>query len=879
MPLEAELHAPKTMAKRAAAGTLALAVCLSGGVALAGAASADANFKFDQRVAGADRTETAVKASQAAYPAGTQAGGVVVVNAWATVDGLAASYAAGLKNAPILYTETDSTAQITLDEIKRLGAKNIWIVGGTTRVSQKLENDWKAAGYTVERLAGADRYETAAKVATAGGTAVEKVFVASGNAPADALAVGPMSYKKKYPILLTETGRVPASTAKALGDLAEKERIVVGGTAVVDEDTALALGATSRLSDVDRQGTAIKVAQHAIEKEGFSVADLALVGGGDNNAADALVAAPLAGKGNGVPLVFTRGNALGQSTTDYIKANFAKLTGKGWVFGGTAAVAQATAEEATKAAVGVVVAGYAVVDLNLTNNKFSYSDPTTKKVVEVTIASTDAFSVDGASASFGAFKDALSLGDVVSVSKDSAGKQTLALASKTVLAGLVGGAGAAGVDTTGGNVAFLDAVSGLAISGAITYKPTAAVYTVDGVSATLADFEANLNEGDTIAITGGDGTTGKTRTFALTNQTVTGVVSGNSSGALTIETIAGAKLGTYTAGASDSVTIDGAASVNTTLASSATVGDAVTYKKVNGVQTFTLVNAAPASVTGTFQSVSGTNVLTFFTGAGSATGTVDISTGYTYKVDGSVVTLAEFKDAATAGDEIVYQSADTTTNTKASIMLTSKSVSGKIDAATVNTTAKTAAVLFGETTTALATVNYSTVIYAGNTASTYWVNDAQKSFAQFEAELEAIKGLGRTGALTVVDNGTTTEFRIKSTVAAAAPVSVAKPTAPSTTTSVTLTFNHPVYLSGAAAPSDFVITKTTAGGAVSSIGYVSATPTTLTGASTSVTLTTASTTWAAGDVLSVQLTDTGAAKWLDVDGKAVTPKTVVAPGA
>ena len=40
MPLEAVLSAPKNMAKRAAAGTLALAVCLSGGVALAGAANA-----------------------------------------------------------------------------------------------------------------------------------------------------------------------------------------------------------------------------------------------------------------------------------------------------------------------------------------------------------------------------------------------------------------------------------------------------------------------------------------------------------------------------------------------------------------------------------------------------------------------------------------------------------------------------------------------------------------------------------------------------------------------------------------------------------------------------------------------------------------------
>jgi putative cell wall-binding protein len=337
------------MAKRAAAGTLALAVCLSGGVALAGAANADANFAFDARVAGADRYLTAVQASQAAFPAGATVGGVVIVNAFATVDGLTASYAAGQHNASILYTDKDSLPQASADEIKRLGTKKIWIVGGTAVVSQELEDSWKAEGFTVTRLAGEDRYETAAAVATSGSTKPGKVFLASGESFADALVAGPIAYKKGYPILLAQAGNVPSSTSSALTTLGVTERVVIGGEAVISKTTEAELKATNRLSGADRQATAIEVAKHAIASEGFSKADIALVGGANNNAADALVAASLAGKG-GVPLLFTAGGTVDADTAAYLKSRFAELTGKGYVFGGTAAVSASAADAATKSA-------------------------------------------------------------------------------------------------------------------------------------------------------------------------------------------------------------------------------------------------------------------------------------------------------------------------------------------------------------------------------------------------------------------------------------------------------------------------------------------------------------------------------------------------
>ena len=337
------------MAKRAAAGTLALAVCLSGGVALAGAASAATGFKFDQRVAGDDRYKTAVAASKAAFPGTSDS--VVVVNGDRTVDGLTASYVAGLHGAPILYTNADgkSISTETHDEIARLKAKNVYIVGGSTVVSDSLEASWKSAGFTVIRLGGTDRFDTAAKVAKSGTTKPAKVIIASGERYADALVAGPVAYAKQYPILLTSNDGVPAPTSEALKDLGVAQRTVIGGTAVVSASTYSAVAGTKRLEGAGRQATATNVAEDAIANEGFSAASVALVGNLDKNAADALVAAPLAAM-NKTPLLFIDAGYAGAPTATYLTSKYIDLTGKGYVFGGEAAVSAAAAAEATTAA-------------------------------------------------------------------------------------------------------------------------------------------------------------------------------------------------------------------------------------------------------------------------------------------------------------------------------------------------------------------------------------------------------------------------------------------------------------------------------------------------------------------------------------------------
>ncbi|GAB7190707.1 hypothetical protein NUM3379_14140 [Kineococcus sp. NUM-3379] len=321
--------------------------------ALAGPAQAAPGFVFDQRVAGANRVETAVAASKALYPADDSAAAVVVVNQNSVVDGLSAAYAAGVVNAPILYTDTDRVPAATAAEIERLGAVAVIIVGGASAVSPALEAAWKADEKEVERLAGRDRYETAAAVATwEEGYVPERVFIASGASVADALAAGPLAYARNYPILLTRTDGVPASTAEALKKFEGSARTVLGGTGAVSESTYTALGGSQRLGGASRQETAVLVANHAVTLEFFDPNSIALVGGANGNAVDALVAAPLAGS-RGVPVLFVQGNdAVGTVTADHLRSRAASLTGEGHVFGGPAAVTANAVAQANAAAGG-----------------------------------------------------------------------------------------------------------------------------------------------------------------------------------------------------------------------------------------------------------------------------------------------------------------------------------------------------------------------------------------------------------------------------------------------------------------------------------------------------------------------------------------------
>ncbi|HET7721117.1 MAG TPA: cell wall-binding repeat-containing protein, partial [Acidimicrobiales bacterium] len=177
----------------------------------------------NDRVAGADRFGTAAAACTEAYEDGT--GTVIIATARNFPDALAASGLAGANDACILLVEVDEVPDATFAAIDDLNATDAIIVGGSAAVGPEVEAALSEV-VTVDRVAGDDRFETAAAIAEAiGADGIDTVedgptaILASGRSSADALAAGPLAAAGngggQFPILLTEQNDLPQATIDA----------------------------------------------------------------------------------------------------------------------------------------------------------------------------------------------------------------------------------------------------------------------------------------------------------------------------------------------------------------------------------------------------------------------------------------------------------------------------------------------------------------------------------------------------------------------------------------------------------------------------------------------------------------------------------------
>lgn len=121
--------------------------------------------------------------------------------------------------------------------------------------------------FRVERLAGSDRYGSAAAISrrfVPAGTAV--AYVANGSGYTDALSAGPAASRTGGPVLFVRPDAVPSSTAAELRRLAPGRIVVVGGSGAVSDTVLTALdeyttGTVGRLGGTDRFATSVAVSR------------------------------------------------------------------------------------------------------------------------------------------------------------------------------------------------------------------------------------------------------------------------------------------------------------------------------------------------------------------------------------------------------------------------------------------------------------------------------------------------------------------------------------------------------------------------------------------------------------------------------------------
>ena len=275
------------------------------------------------RIGGKDRIDTAIKISKDNYD---KAKTVIVVRHDLFPDSMTASVLAKLKDAPILLNPTDKLDSRVADEIKRLGAEEIIIVGGQNSVSEKVREDLKAydSDKNVERIAGADRYGTSEMVAkrVTGITGKKHTgVVASGQVFPDALSVGTFASRDGYPILLVKKDSIPSQIQNAIKDLEISKTYIAGGTDTISKSTEAKLpSVVERMAGATRYETSV-----AIAKSKFAGSKEAYVASGIEFA-DALVISPISGKYNRPTLLVSNKVNSNQLVRDYVKgSNINKL--------------------------------------------------------------------------------------------------------------------------------------------------------------------------------------------------------------------------------------------------------------------------------------------------------------------------------------------------------------------------------------------------------------------------------------------------------------------------------------------------------------------------------------------------------------------------
>ncbi|TYS59968.1 transglycosylase SLT domain-containing protein [Sutcliffiella horikoshii] len=275
------------------------------------------------RISGPNRYATAVSISKTGWD---KADTVVLARGDNFPDALAGTPLAYKLNAPILLTKKNELTEETKNELVRLGAKNVVILGGTGAITDTVSTSVRNMGIEVKRIAGANRFETAKLIANEMGTSFSTAVVVNAYGFPDALAIAPYAARNGIPILLTEKNYIPGSTKTILNSASKT--IVVGGTAVVNQNLLSAMPKATRISGATRYETAYKIGTQF----SFSSSEGLAVSGTDFP--DALTGSVLAAKRN-APLLLVNPTYLPEETLQLARArDFSQIS----ILGGTSAV-------------------------------------------------------------------------------------------------------------------------------------------------------------------------------------------------------------------------------------------------------------------------------------------------------------------------------------------------------------------------------------------------------------------------------------------------------------------------------------------------------------------------------------------------------------
>ena len=236
-------------------------------------------------------------------------------------------------DAPVLLTSKDELRKETLAEIQRLDAKKIVILGGSAAISDKVK-DLLAKDYEVERLAGANRYETSVLVAKRVHelTNNDSLFITNGRAFADSLVVGAVSGKAGRgvtPIVFADKTGLRDSVSSYIEAGNWNKTWIIGGDNVLSEQVVNELKAykPTRLAGASRYETSTIIAKQFNP----NLTRLALAEG--RRGLDALTSAVYLAKQD-IPVLLTQSTKMSEPVKEMISSEIFEVI----ILGGVSAI-------------------------------------------------------------------------------------------------------------------------------------------------------------------------------------------------------------------------------------------------------------------------------------------------------------------------------------------------------------------------------------------------------------------------------------------------------------------------------------------------------------------------------------------------------------
>ena len=228
------------------------------GLTLALASTGFAKDRPFTRISGANRFQTAVEISKRVLDSNElkkENKTVVLANGYSFIDALPGGVLANSTSGTLLLTKTKEIPKETMDEINRINPNVIYILGGSSSISEDTEEKLKQYADNVIRFGGKNRYETSELISEeiSKHSNVSGYLVASE--VADAVASSSMA-KGDKPLILVNNNNPSAY-------LKEKEatKTVLGGNSSISESTFKYIGAEKRISGKNRFETSLNISK------------------------------------------------------------------------------------------------------------------------------------------------------------------------------------------------------------------------------------------------------------------------------------------------------------------------------------------------------------------------------------------------------------------------------------------------------------------------------------------------------------------------------------------------------------------------------------------------------------------------------------------